>query len=102
TASRDAVELPTPAPIAAPQAAVAPPPPSEVPSPPLVKTEAPIVETLAAARKPPFVPLEPIAPVAPAAPPSPTQLVVRTEPDGARVTVNGIGWGRARTHIWKV
>ena len=55
-------------------------------------TEAPIVETLAAAVDTP--PLAPIAPVAPTAPP-PTQLVVQTQPEGARVTVNGIGWGES-------
>lgn len=33
------------------------------------------------------------AEVAPAAPIGPTELIVRTEPAGARVTVNGVGWG---------
>jgi len=31
--------------------------------------------------------------VAPTAPVGPTELLVRTEPAGARVTVNGVGWG---------
>jgi cytoskeletal protein RodZ len=29
----------------------------------------------------------------PALPAGPTELVIRTQPEGARVTVNGIGWG---------
>jgi hypothetical protein len=36
---------------------------------------------------------------APDAPVRPTELVIRTEPEGARVTVNGIGWGTAPVTI---
>jgi hypothetical protein len=37
----------------------------------------------------------PAAAAAVAAPAYPTELVIRTEPEGARVTVNGIGWGES-------
>ena len=94
-ASRDTVELPAPAPIAAPQAAVAPPLPSEVPSPPPAPAPAPPVETLAALVEAPIGPLLPIALADPVAPAAATELVIRTAPDGARVTVNGIGWGES-------
>ena len=36
---------------------------------------------------------------APVAPTGPTELVVRTEPAGARVTVNGVGWGASPVTI---
>jgi cytoskeletal protein RodZ len=36
---------------------------------------------------------------APMAPAGPTELVVRTQPAGARVTVNGIGWGESPVTI---
>ena len=91
-ASRDTVELPRTAPAAVPQAAAAPLP-IEVPSPPPVNTSSPAVETEAAPIDTPIELEAAPAPLVAAA--SATELVVRTEPDGARVTVNGIGWGES-------
>ena len=69
--------LETPEPVTAlPVAPPAAPLPSKVP-------EAPTVETVAAAD------------AARIAPVGPTELVIQTEPAGARVTVNGIGWGES-------
>jgi hypothetical protein len=56
---------------------------------------APVVETVVASVDLPTTPIAPLAPVTPVVPTGPTQLVIRTEPDGARVTVNGIGWGES-------
>jgi hypothetical protein len=56
---------------------------------------APAVETVAALVEAPTVPLVPIALPDPVAATAATSLVIRTEPDGARVTVNGIGWGES-------
>lgn len=39
------------------------------------------------------------ADVAPIASAGPTELVIRTQPEGARVTVNGIGWGESPVTI---
>ena len=72
------VEAPTP--VTAPPPA--PPPPIEVPKDPVPK--APTVETVTA-----------VADEAPIAPAGPAELVISTQPDGARVTVNGIGWGES-------
>lgn len=46
----------------------------------------PVVDAVAPAPAPAAVPAVPTAPVA-------TQLVIATQPEGARVTVDGIGWG---------
>jgi cytoskeleton protein RodZ len=64
-------------------------PPVAAPAAPLaIETPAvPTVETVAAADA---------APIAPA---GPTELVIRTQPEGARVTVNGIGWGESPVTI---
>jgi transcriptional regulator with XRE-family HTH domain len=77
---------PAPPPAAPPAAPLAAPLPSEVPI-------APAVETVAAADD---VPIAEIATIASA---SPTELDIWTQPDGARVTVNGIGWGEAPIFI---
>lgn len=91
-AIRDTVELPEPAPVTIPQAAAATVP-SEVPSPPAVTPAAPTVETVVETAAEPVE--APLSLAAALAAPSPTELVIRTEPDGARVTVNGIGWGES-------
>ena len=70
----------TPAPVTLPVASPAAPPASEVQG-------MPPVETVAAAD------------AAPIAPVGPTELVIRTQPEGARVTVNGIGWGESPVTI---
>ncbi|HEV8397760.1 MAG TPA: helix-turn-helix domain-containing protein [Vicinamibacterales bacterium] len=50
-------------------------------------------------REVPGVPtIEAVAASAPA-PLGPTELVIRTQPEGARVTVNGIGWGASPVTI---
>ena len=87
-ANGDMAELPEPVPITAPQAAPVPIP-TEVPSPPPETTVAPTVQTVAASVDAPLPPVEPIAVT------GPTRLVVQTQPEGARVTVNGIGWGES-------
>ena len=59
-------------------------------------SEAAVASTVPAAAAPAAAPaaVEPaIAPIAVVTPKGPTELVVRTQPEGARVTVNGIGWG---------
>jgi cytoskeletal protein RodZ len=75
-ASKGAAE--TPASVIAPPAA---PLPSEV-------AGAPTIETVA----------DSVADSAPA-PSGPTELAIRTQPEGARVTVNGIGWGTSPVTI---
>jgi cytoskeletal protein RodZ len=64
-----------------------------------VETHAAVAATPAAASSADAAPVpavqaatEPLA-VPEAAPIGPTELVIRTQPEGARVTVNGIGWG---------
>jgi len=49
---------------------------------------APVVESVAAS-----------ADDAPVASTGPTELVIRTQPEGARVTVDGIGWGQSPVNI---
>jgi hypothetical protein len=49
---------------------------------------APVVEQVAAS-----------AADAPVAAIGPTELVIRTQPEGARVTVDGIGWGESPVNI---
>jgi transcriptional regulator with XRE-family HTH domain len=53
------------------------------------------IDPSGAARGEPVAAVEAAAllPARPAAPIGPTELVITTEPAGARVTVNGIGWG---------
>ena len=77
TGREDAVEQPKPA--------AAPPttptlPAREVPG-------VPTIETVAAEDPAPVVPV------------GPTELVIQTQPEGARVTVNGVGWGEAPVAI---
>jgi cytoskeletal protein RodZ len=78
----------TPKPVAAPPVAPPAAPPAAPPSieaPKAVVPTAPTVETVTAVAPDP----EPVAPAGPA------ELVISTQPDGARVTVNGIGWGES-------
>jgi cytoskeletal protein RodZ len=66
-------------------------------------------ETPASVTAPPAAPLpsevagaptlETVADSAPAPPSGPTELAIRTQPEGARVTVNGIGWGTSPVTI---
>jgi transcriptional regulator with XRE-family HTH domain len=71
----------TPEPVTAPPVAPpAAPRPSEIPG-------VPTIEMVAVPEGPP------------SAPAGPTQLVIRTQPEGARVTVNGIGWGESPVTI---
>jgi hypothetical protein len=82
----------TPVPITASPAPPPAAPPAAAPLPPPEPVSAPPVETVA---------VEPTAdvPVVPIASGGPTELDIWTEPDGARVTVNGIGWGEAPIFI---
>jgi cytoskeleton protein RodZ len=78
-ASESTVETPTrvtPPPVAPPTV----PLPSEVPG-------MPTIATVAASDAAPIVPA------------GPTELVIRTQPEGARVTVDGIGWGASPVTI---
>ena len=82
----------TPVPITA---SPAPPPaaaPAAAPLPPPEPVSAPAVETVAVAPAPDV----PVVAIASA---GATELDIWTEPDGARVTVNGIGWGVAPIFI---
>jgi len=96
-ASRGAIATQVQAPqlVTAPPAA--PPPASEIPNPPEVPRP-PTSGPVAAPHAPPIAAAaSSVAPasVAVATPGYPTELVIRTEPEGARVTVNGIGWGES-------
>ena len=79
-----AITVEAPKPVAAPPAA----PPAAMPAAPIpIEVPAtPVVETVEAADD---------APIAQIASAGPTELDIWTEPGGASVTVNGIGWGVA-------
>jgi len=93
-----ATHVQTPELVTAPPAA---PLPSEVQTAPPAVPPAPTSGSAAASHAAPTAAIAPAASVAAAespassAPGYPTELVIRTEPEGARVTVNGIGWGES-------
>jgi len=90
-----APQIQTPELVTAPPAA---PVPIQIQAAPPEVPPAPADASAAASQAAPTAAIAPATSVAaesaaPAAPGYPTELVIRTEPEGARVTVNGIGWG---------